>query len=107
MGRHWVGGLYEFRLRWTAAEVRAKAARVSDAAEAKTDKIMLRVFFCTAGRKIILLLSGYDKGRDTSGRRQDRGIYASARVRTTTAEDASHGHQLQGLRGCLQGGRVS
>ncbi len=35
---------------------------------------MLRVFFCTAGRKIILLLSGYDKGRDSSGRRQDREI---------------------------------
>jgi len=68
------GGLYEFRLRWTAAEVRAKAGRVSDAAAAKAEKIMLRVFFCTAGRKIILLLSGYDKGRDSSGRRQDREI---------------------------------
>src|SRR5258707_11864911 len=39
------GGLYEFRLRWTAAEVRAKAGRVSDAAAAKAEKIMLRVFF--------------------------------------------------------------
>jgi len=36
-------GLYEFRLRWTAAEVRRKAGRVSDAAAAKSEKILLRV----------------------------------------------------------------
>ena len=64
-------GLYEFRLRWTAAEVRVKAGRVSAAASAKAEKIMLRLFFCTSGRKIILLLSGYDKGKDQSGRRHD------------------------------------
>jgi len=68
------GGLYEFRLRWTAAEVRAKAVASRIRPAAKAEKIMLRVFFCTAGRKIILLLSGYDKGRDSSGRRQDREI---------------------------------
>src|SRR5260370_17805289 len=96
MGRHWVGGLYEFRLRWTAAEVRAKAARVSDAAEAKTDKIMLRVFFCTAGRKIILLLSGYDKGRDTSGRRQDRAISGARKLMTAHQEAQKRASKRRG-----------
>ncbi len=67
-------GLYEFRLRWTAAEVRSKAGRISDDAAAKSEKILLRVFFCTAGQKIVLLLNGYDKGRDDSARRQQREI---------------------------------
>jgi hypothetical protein len=84
------GGLYEFRLRWTAAEVRNKAGRVSDPAAAKSENIKLRVFFCTAGRKIILLLSGYDKGRDTSGRRQDREI-ARARKLMTAHQEARSG----------------
>jgi hypothetical protein len=73
-------GLYEFRLRWTAAEVRRKAGRVSDAAAAKSEKVLLRVFFCTSGRKIILLLSGYDKGTDDSPRRQEREIARARRL---------------------------
>lgn len=54
--------------------MRHKAGRVSDDAAGKASKILLRVFFCTAGQKVILLLSGYDKGRDDSPRRQDREV---------------------------------
>jgi hypothetical protein len=36
-------GLYEFRLRWTAAEVRSKAGRVSDDAAVKSEKSLARV----------------------------------------------------------------
>jgi hypothetical protein len=82
------GGLYEFRVRWTAAEIRHKIeglppGEVGGAAEA----ILLRVFFCTAGRKIILLLNGYDKGRDSSARRQQREI-ARARKLLTEYQEA-------------------
>ncbi|MHB1431412.1 MAG: hypothetical protein ACYCVZ_04780 [Streptosporangiaceae bacterium] len=82
------GGLYEFRVRWSAAEIRHKieglpAGEVGGAAEA----ILLRVFFCTAGRKIILLLNGYDKGRDSSARRQQREI-ARARKLLTAYQEA-------------------
>jgi hypothetical protein len=82
------GGLYEFRVRWTAAEIRHKIKglppeEVGGAAEA----ILLRVFFCTAGRKIILLLNGYDKGRDSSARRQQREI-ARARKLLTAYQEA-------------------
>ena len=80
-------GLYEFRLRWTVTEVRRKAGRVSDDAVAKAEKILLRVFFCTAGRKVILLLSGYDKGTDDSTRRQEREI-AKARKLMTAHQEA-------------------
>jgi hypothetical protein len=76
----WARGCMNFRLRWTAAEVRRKAGRVSDAAAAKSEKVLLRVFFCTSGRKIILLLSGYDKGTDDSPRRQEREIARARRL---------------------------
>jgi putative component of toxin-antitoxin plasmid stabilization module len=47
---------------------------------------MLRVFFCTAGRKIILLLSGYDKARDPSARRQEREIARARKLVTAYRE---------------------
>lgn len=68
------GGLYEFRLRWSAAEVRHKIIGISAERASKSESILLRVFFCTSGRKLILLLSGYDKGRDPSSKRQDKEI---------------------------------
>jgi hypothetical protein len=81
------GGLYEFRLRWSAAEVQRKVEGVAAETAAKAEKIMLRVFFCTSGRKIILLLSGYDKARDPGKTRQDREI-ARARKLFTAHEEA-------------------
>ena len=72
--------LYEFRIRWTAAEISHKvsglpAADVGGAPE----EILLRVFFGTAGRMIILLLSGYDKARHSSDRWQQREIAEARR----------------------------
>jgi len=81
------GGLYEFRLRWSAAEVQRKVEGVAGETAAKAEKIMLRVFFCTSGRKIILLLSGYDKARDPGKTRQGREI-AQARKLLTAHEEA-------------------
>lgn len=79
-------GLYEFRLRWTAAEVRAKVGRVSDATAEKSGEILLRVFFCTSGQKIILLLSGYDKLRDSSSKRQQKEIGKARKLLTAHRE---------------------
>src|SRR5512144_2381663 len=49
-------GLFEFRLRRSAEEV--------------GERILLRVFCHACGTKIVLLLGGYDKGADSSARRQ-------------------------------------
>jgi putative component of toxin-antitoxin plasmid stabilization module len=69
------GGLYELRVRWTADEIRHKFGDLHpEEAGGPPEKILLRVFFCTAGRKIILLMSGYDKGKDPGERRQQREI---------------------------------
>lgn len=73
-------GLYELRVRWSAAEIRHKVEGLPPDDVGQTpEKILLRVFFCTAGRKVILLMSGYDKAKDPSERRQDREI---AKART-------------------------
>lgn len=47
---------------------------------------MLRVFFCTSGQKVILLLSGYDKGKDPSDRRQDREVAKARKLLTAYHE---------------------
>jgi hypothetical protein len=66
-------GLYEFRVRWTAAEIRHTVEGLPpDDVGGPPEAVVLRVFFCTAGRKVILLLSGYDKARDLSGRHTGR-----------------------------------
>ncbi|HUZ56809.1 MAG TPA: hypothetical protein VMU94_30340 [Streptosporangiaceae bacterium] len=80
-------GLYEFRVRWTASEIRHKVeGLLSEDVGGAPEAIMLRVFFCTAGRRIILLLGGYDKARDPGDRRQQREIAKARKVLTTHRE---------------------
>ena len=76
-------GLYEFRLRHDADEILARkgrARRLLDRARGTSDRILLRVFFHPHGKKLILLLGGYDKGRFPSKKRQEKEI-AAARQR--------------------------
>jgi hypothetical protein len=79
-------GLYEFRLRWSAEEVAHKVGTVLAQPVTETENILLRVFFCTSGRKIILLLNGYDKAKDSSDRRQDKEIAAARKLLTAHRE---------------------
>lgn len=79
-------GLYEFRLRWSAQEVASKVGAVLTQPIPETESILLRVFFCTSGSKIILLLSGYDKATDPAGHRQDKEIAAARKLLTAHRE---------------------
>jgi len=79
-------GLYELRIRWTAAEVAHKITGLDPAEVGPPEKILLRVFFCTAGRKMILLMSGYDKADDPSERRQNREIQRARKMITAREE---------------------
>lgn len=72
-------GLYEFRLRHTAAEVEAMFGGAPPGAKSG-ERVLLRVFFHPHGDRIILLLGGYDKGANPSEKRQAREI-ATARKR--------------------------
>jgi putative component of toxin-antitoxin plasmid stabilization module len=70
------GGLYELRIRQTAIEIRQRVAGLppNELGDSPPEAVLLRVFFCTAGRKIILLIDGYDKGGNPSEKRQNREI---------------------------------
>lgn len=77
-GRNLGRGLYELRIRHTAAEIAAMFADGAKGAKAG-EAILLRVFFGTHGRRVILLLGGYDKGKEPSERRQRQEIETARR----------------------------
>jgi phage-related protein len=70
-GRQLGGGLFEFRLRQDAEEVLRRVGKEPRHPEPKGERVFLRVF---CGERVVLLLGGYDKGRDPSPRRQQREI---------------------------------
>ena len=75
-------GLFEFRIRHTAAEIERMFTGAESVASPRTGKVLLRVFCHAYGEKVVLLLNGYDKGRSPSERRQQREIeVARARLR--------------------------
>jgi hypothetical protein len=64
-GRQLGGGLFEFRLRLNA--------------HTDGEAALLRVFCHADSKRVILLLGGYDKGKHSSRRRQDREILVARR----------------------------
>jgi hypothetical protein len=75
-GKQLGGGLAEFRLRHDEREVLSAHSPTEATAlpEGSPERILLRVFFHAHGNRLILLLSGYDKGARPSGRQQQREI---------------------------------
>ena len=75
-GKQLGGGLAEFRLRHDEREVIAREGTIPepDLPDPSPEKILLRVFFHAHGRRLVLLLSGYDKGVRPSTRHQQREI---------------------------------
>jgi hypothetical protein len=67
---------------------------------ARGHKVLLRIFCHAYGARVVLLLNGYDKGADPSGRRQNREI-ALARQRLTEFK-ARRAHECKRQR--RQGG---
>ncbi len=66
-------GVYEFRVRHDEDEI----IHMFGSGEARVrprQSILLRVFVHFHGKKVVLLLGGYDKGKDANKRRQDREI---------------------------------
>jgi hypothetical protein len=75
-GKQLGGGLAEFRLRHDEREVIAREGAVPESRlpDPSAEKILLRVFFHAHGKRLVLLLSGYDKGTRPSARHQQREI---------------------------------
>lgn len=83
-------GLHEFRVRHDAATIKALYAHSGASATTRPPKILLRLFVHFHGQKVILLLHGYDKGRDDSPRRQNKEIsQARKRLRAWRLSQAS------------------
>jgi hypothetical protein len=75
-------GLYEFRVRRTLATICREAGAEVPAGVSPDQKVLLRVFFAVEGAKIVLLLSGYDKGADPTAKRQDKEIKLARKLLT-------------------------
>lgn len=67
-------GLHEFRVRHDAAEVTHMFGGDPPRMSAPSETVLLRMFVHFYGRKVVLLLGGYDKGVDPKEKRQQREI---------------------------------
>jgi phage-related protein len=72
-------GLYEFRLDQDAEQILRRAGKKAKP-ERDEERILLRVFFHPHGKKVVLLLSGYDKGKHTSAPYQNEQIAAARKL---------------------------
>jgi hypothetical protein len=98
-------GLAEFRIRHSADEIehmfeleRAANSEGQRGGKKEPEKIVLRVFFHAYGDKIILLLSGYDKGENPGERRQQKEI-AKAREYLKLWQAAQKAAEKEARRG--------
>lgn len=73
-------GLHEFSVRHDAQEIAPMFGGDEPIGGAGQEKGLLRVFVHFHGQKVVLLLSGYDKGDDPKPRRQQREIAEARRL---------------------------
>jgi putative component of toxin-antitoxin plasmid stabilization module len=73
-------GLHEFRVRHDADEVARMFGGELPSATGQREKVLLRVFVHFYGDKVVLLLGGYDKGKDPKERRQQREVAQARRL---------------------------
>lgn len=82
------GGLYEFRVRKSLAAILGTHGE----ARLRSGKrpVLIRVFCTFEWDRVVLLLGGYDKLRDTSQRRQQREIANARRARAEWKRQQEH-----------------
>jgi putative component of toxin-antitoxin plasmid stabilization module len=78
--KHVEKGIFEFRIKYSAADIKAMYANLEVDSPMPPAKILIRLFIHFHGSKIILLLNGYDKARDDKHKKQQMEIKL-ARVR--------------------------
>ncbi|CAB5073198.1 MAG: hypothetical protein F2951_02155 [Actinobacteria bacterium] len=78
IGTHWLKhvekGIFEFRIKYSAADIKAMYANLEINSPMPPAKILIRLFIHFHGSKIILLLNGYDKARNDKPKRQQMEI---------------------------------
>jgi hypothetical protein len=78
-GRNLGAGLYEFRLDQDAEQILRRSGKKARR-ERDEGRILLRLFFHPHGDKLLLLLSGYDKGERSSHGHQQEQIEQARRM---------------------------
>jgi putative component of toxin-antitoxin plasmid stabilization module len=86
-------GLYEFRVRSTAAGIVRMYSDAGHVPPEDTETILLRVFVAFHGNRIVLLLDGYDKAADPSPKRQQREIAAARKLLTAWKVEMARGRK--------------
>lgn len=77
-------------LRHDATTIEALYTNSGASSAASSTRVLLRLFVHFHGQKIILILHGYDKGRDDSPRRQNKEIQeARKRLRSWKAAEVA------------------
>lgn len=79
-------GLHEFRVRHTAAEIAEMFGGEPPDVVHPHEAVLLRVFVHFYGQRVVLLLAGYDKGRDPNRKCQDREIARARKLLTQFKE---------------------
>lgn len=80
-------GLYEFRIRHDAATIESMYRGSGTSRSRAPGKILLRLFVHFHGNKIVLMLHGYDKGKDNSPTRQNKEIQRAQKMLRTWKVD--------------------
>ena len=100
---HWLTplgeGLWEFRVRDTAAEILRMYSDAHEEPGRNPEKILLRLFVHFYGQRIVLLLHGYDKSANDAARNQQREIsLAGKRLKAWKLDEARKAKQSRRQR---------
>lgn len=95
-GKNLKRGLYEFKIGKPLATICSDLGIPVPPQFSEAKDVLLRVFFSVEGAKIVLLLSGYNKKKDDSSRRQDKEIEVA---RTLLAEHKERGKKEKREKG--------
>lgn len=83
LGTPWLkrvaSGVFEFRIQHSERQILKMYAEAGLKAPRSSERITLRVFVAFHSDHVILLLHGYDKGKDPSAKRQQREIREAKR----------------------------
>lgn len=83
VGTQWMkalgDGLYEFRIRHSSSEIQSIYTSSESRPRSSHQEILLRVFISFHGKKLVLLLHGYDNGKNDSKKKQQEEIEIARR----------------------------
>jgi hypothetical protein len=99
-------GIFEFRVRHDAATILSeRGLPVPKELEEGSGEILLRVFCHAHGKKVVMLLAGYDKGKEPSSKRQNTEIKrAKQRLTRWKAEQDRLAKQVRPIGGVRKRG---